>query len=149
MTAWRSQHETLAGVVLGTAEKLLSIQKIAGEYQATYVFLTAPSFSALATKQCYPFLLKCDSLPWMKQYRSEWVITEKKSCLHDLTGHKIWRVFWELFMCLLIHLQLASPITWENGCRKKNKPLLVVVAQSFPMVAIIAFPVQIAQFVGK
>lgn len=32
---------------------------------------------------------------------------------------------------------------------KKHKPLLVVVAQSFPMVAIIAFPVQIAQFVGK
>jgi len=33
--------------------------------------------------------------------------------------------------------------------QEKNKPLMAVVVQCFPVVAVIAFPVQIAQFVGK
>lgn len=53
----------------------------------------------------------------------------------DVTGGK-------LFMCLPIHLQLASPITRENGGRKKNKPLHGAVAESFAEAAIIAFPEQ-------
>lgn len=69
---------------------------------------------------------------------------------------EMWHVLsGELFIFLPIHLQLTSLITWENGCRKKkkrgkkNKPLVLVVVQSFPMASVIAFPVQIAQFAGR
>lgn len=96
-------------------------------------------------KQCYPVQLNSESLLWLKQYRLELVITQ--TMLYTLS----WNV-----TCILrtIHVPPHSfTACFPNHLRKwlqeKNKPLMVVVAQSFPIVAIIAFPVQIAQFVER
>lgn len=54
----------------------------------------------------------------------------------------------KLFMCLAIHLQLASPITWGN-CGRKKQTTRGCSGSVSSMAAIIAFPVQITRFGGK
>lgn len=57
-------------------------------------------------------------------------------------------------LCITIHVPAHSftahfPNHLRKWLQEINKPLMVVVAESFPMTAIIAFPVQIAQFWGE
>lgn len=83
-----------------------------------------------------------------------WTLTPRSACsdtsawtiahrgLHHLRGHRIVTWIPRILVSLPIHLELPSLITWENCFRTKNKPLVVVVAESLPAVAVIAFPVQ-------
>ncbi len=72
----------------------------------------------------------------------------KKCCLHHLRGHRnVTCVLWKTIHVPPHSFTACFPNHLRKWLQEKNKPLMVVVAQSFPMAAIIAFPVQIAPFV--
>lgn len=74
----------------------------------------------------------------------------QKYCLHHLRGHRnVTCVLGRTIHVLPYSFTARFPNHLRKWLQEKNKPLMVVVAQSFLMAAIIAFPVKIAQFVGK
>lgn len=111
--------------------------------------LIPSAVSRSTTKHCYLVLLNSESLLWLKQYRFQWVIAQKRR-LHRLRGHRNVTCVLGKTIHMLPHSFTARfPNHLRKWLQEKNKPLMVVVLQSFAMAAVIAFPVQIAHFVEE
>lgn len=135
---WLSRRETLLRLVLVTSVKFLNIQRLSEGFQAIHSQLHQARVKHNSTTPV------CESPPCVKNYRFE-------------LAHAAYIILGVTEMCVLgrtIHVTPHSftahfPNHLRKWLQEKNKPLMVVVAQSFPMAAIIAFPVQIVQFVGE
>lgn len=140
-TSWLRQHEFLLRIILATSGNLLNMQKHgdsqnlnkAFEYNNTPLYHFAVLGVISLTKATRIWVGNCS---WNVAFAI-------------LRVMEMWHVYSENYSYAFpFNYKPASPITWENGYRKKTNHFMVVVATSFAVDAIIAFPVKIIQFAG-